>query len=389
MLLEGKLNETHLISILETHEGLNELSRVRLSAGKWSGFPRFYFEKASPFPVFFHDGPFDKSYEDLPLNPFEKAPFRLDVFYEKEGNSLLWFSFHHVFFDHIGIQAFIRLMDGQKDIPVFDPTPIKMSLPEKLKAYFKAANFAFIDGNFFMTRHEQKLPAVKPKLLNKKRFVFSKKEKEQIEANCKNAGIGQSLNAFLLACVSKALHDEIFCHQKSHNFLWVPSLVNVRQKGARPYILRNYLSFLFFKIRPATLDDFNGTVKEVFKQMRWQIGKQLPRAFRDFAETYRFMPMQIYYWMFQMPSMGKLSAFSFSYLGKSFEGLESFLGHRVLNLRNVPSNSIRPGIAVIFYEFRGELRLESSWVADWYDEEKEEAVLKKIKELALGQEYKK
>ncbi|MEZ4947961.1 MAG: hypothetical protein R2784_00970 [Saprospiraceae bacterium] len=324
MLLEGRLEESLLLAAIKNNQGLKELSRVRLSAGKWSGFPRFYFEEASPFPVFFHKNAFDERFEDLPINPFENAPFRLDVFDEKDGNSLLWFSFHHVFFDHIGIQAFISLMDGQNDVPVFDPTPIKMTLSEKLKAYFKAANFAFIDGNFFMTRHEQKLPAVKPKLLNKKRFVFSKKEKEIIEENCKKAGIGQSLNAFLLACVSKALHDEIFSHQKSHNFLWVPSLVNVRQKGAKPYILRNYLSFLFFKIRPYTLEDFNGTIKEVFKQMRWQIGKRLPQAFRDFAETYRFMPMQIYYWMFQMPSMGKLSAFSFSYLGKSFEGLESF-----------------------------------------------------------------
>ncbi|MCB0662778.1 MAG: hypothetical protein KDC24_08560 [Saprospiraceae bacterium] len=321
------------------------------------------------------------------MDPYQAPPFRIDIF--KKGNStLLWFSFHHIFFDHIGIRTFIKALEGDDSVQLTEPNRKPLSLGHNIRSYFKAANFAFLDGNFKMTRHEKGLPVAKEKSLSIHRKTFSKAEKEAILGNCKMITPGNSLNSFLLACVSKALHDEVFSKQKDHRFLWVPSLVNVRKKGGVQYMLRNYLSFLFFKLRPHVLQDLKATSKAVFTQMRDQIGKDLPRAFNDFAQTYLFMPREIYYWMWQMPSMGRMSAFSFSYLGKSFEGFDTFLGHQVTDIRNYPSNAIRPGISVIFYEFREELRMEISWVKDWYPQATEGAVVKRIIQLATESESK-
>jgi hypothetical protein len=88
--------------------------------------------------------------------------------------------------------------------------------------------------------------------------------------------------------------------------------------------------------------------------------------------------------MFNLTSLGELSTFYFYYLGNTFAGLDTFLGHEVIDVKNYPSNSIVPGLTVIFYEFRGQLRLMSSWVEGWFSEEEQQDLLFKIKRMLLN-----
>jgi hypothetical protein len=379
----GDLTANDIKNRIQESPPLLQLARLRLKGGRWRSFPYFTFEGEEVLPVFEKELVSFEKEKDISIDPSKEPPFRVDIF-KKESTTFCWFSFHHIFFDHIGIQAFIKALNGDQEVQLAEPNRKPMSLGENFRAYFKAANFAFLEGNFNMTKHEKKLPLQKAKSIIVQQYSFSEAERKAIQSRCYAITPGNSVNSYLLACVSKALHDEIFSKQRKHKFLWVPALLNIRGRKGFPYMLRNYLSFLFFKLKPSDFEDLPKTVKTVFGQMRMQVGKELPKAFNDFAQTYLFVPREIYYWMWQLPSMGRMSAFSFSYLGKSFMSFDTFLGKRVMDIRNYPSNAIRPGISVIFYEFRQELRLEISWVKDWYGPEVEAAVLKKIISLATG-----
>ncbi|HMT29708.1 MAG TPA: hypothetical protein PKD91_10545, partial [Bacteroidia bacterium] len=155
------------------------------------------------------------------------------------------------------------------------------------------------------------------------------------------------------------------------------------KKGTADAILFNGLSFLFYKLRPEGLHDFESTAKEIKSQMMDQMRKELPAAFIDFADGYWYMPMPFYAPMLYLPSWGKLSSFSFSVLGNTFQNLSEFMGLKVTNITNYPSNSIAPGITFLFYEFRGELRMMTSWVKGQYSEEEQTEVLKKLKGILV------
>ncbi|MBL0340146.1 MAG: hypothetical protein IPP71_04025 [Bacteroidetes bacterium] len=142
----------------------------------------------------------------------------------------------------------------------------------------------------------------------------------------------------------------------------------------------NGLSFLFYKLRPEVLNDLESTTREIKSQMMDQMRKELPAAFIDFADGYWYMPMPFYAPMLYLPSWGKLSSFSFSVLGSTFQNLNEFMGLKVSNIKNYPSNSIAPGITFLFYEFRGELRMMTSWVKGQYSDEEQMAMIKRVME---------
>jgi hypothetical protein len=121
--------------------------------------------------------------------------------------------------------------------------------------------------------------------------------------------------------------------------------------------------------------------------MKSQMRRELPQAFIDFTEGYWYMPMPFYYPMMNLPSWGKLSSFSFSTLGNTFTGMNDFLSLPVSEIKNYPSNSISPGFTFLFYEFRGQLRLMTSWVMGQYSNKEQENVINCIKELMLLKQY--
>ena len=129
------------------------------------------------------------------------------------------------------------------------------------------------------------------------------------------------------------------------------------------------------------LKDFESTTAAIKAQMMDQMRKDLPAAFIDFADGYWYMPMPFYAPMLYLPSWGKLSSFSFSVLGNTFQNMNEFMGLKVTNIINYPSNSIAPGITFLFYEFRGELRLMTSWVKNQYTSDEQDRVLERVKSV--------
>lgn len=386
--LQGRLEQEQLEKALQANELCRQIARMRLNNHLGLGYSTLVFKKNEcRIPISLHE----ISGVAIPAGLLQSAldfhcqpPLELKLLhFKEEEKTCLLFTFHHTVFDHAGVQAFVRSLNGEKGIALFPDRPYHTAGPERLHDFFKAIGFAFKQGNKKMTSFERHLPQG-PKAVVFREVVFSKEETHAAAVNSGRYGAAHNKSAFLLATACKALHDRVFSRQHKHGFIWTPVPVNFRKKGGQEAVLLNGLSFLFYKLRAADLAALESTVGAVQAQMREQVRHRLPHAFVEFANGYRFVPLPIYYPMFNLPSLGKLSTFSFSSLGESFHGLESFLGLPVLDIQNFPSNFIVPGLTIIFYEFRGRLRLMSSWVDGWFAEAEQEEILLAIKSLITG-----
>lgn len=390
LFLEGRLSEQTLRAHLAANEHCRRLARVRIDKTWGLGYPSIVFLKqAAEIPVVCQTLG-SETLPDAALNvqvpAYSAPPLHIQLLYLSSGNTCVLFTFHHILFDYAGVEAFIASLTGTAPAPVRllpEPSP-KRPFYERFNAFFRAVAFTFKEANFHMTTPERPLPAARPRWTVYRELVFSPDETRMFREKCRQKGALINPGAFQLACSCKALHDQVFSRQRRHRFIWVPVPVNVRRKGAPGAILSNGLSFLFYKLRPADLATVDTTLDNIQRQMKAQMRKELPRAFIDFADGYWYMPLPIYYPMFNLPSWGRLSSFSFSTLGNSFPALTGFMGLRVLDVVNYPSNSIAPGLTLLFYEFRGQLRLMSSWVKDWYTPDEQTRLLEQIKSFLVG-----
>ncbi|MCB0521982.1 MAG: hypothetical protein H6577_05690 [Lewinellaceae bacterium] len=386
--LEGRLERERLERAVAENDLCRRIARLRLHSHGGLGYS-YVAETKKPgcLPVSFHEADsatIPAGCLNAPLDFHQRPPVGIQVFFfNNPARTCLLFSFHHTVFDHAGVQAFIRSLNGERGVALFPGRPFHTPVPRRFQAFFKAIGFAFTQGNTKMTEFGRPLPAGQKAIVFKE-VVFSKEETRAAAANSARYGAGHNKSAFLLAAVCKALHDNIFSRQQKHGFIWTPVPVNFRKKGGQDAALLNGLSFLFYKLRIQDLATLTSTVDAIQLQMRDQVRRRLPHAFVEFVNGYRFVPLPIYYPMFNLPSLGKLSTFSFSSLGDSFHGLDEFLGLPVADIQNFPSNLIVPGLTVIFYEFRGHLRLMSSWVDGWFSEAEQAAILGYIKSLVVG-----
>ena len=388
--LRGFLPEKTLREHLAANAHCRQLAQVRIDK-KWGlGYPSIVFtKKPTEIPVTSHTLDSDTlpdAFLNIPVPAYTAPPLHVQLLYLPNGHTCVLFSFHHILFDYSGVESFIASLGGAgQSIPLLPAPEPKRPFFVRFKAFFRAVAFTFKEANYKMTVPEKPLPVAPLQWTTYRELSFSTRETQQFLENCRKNGSAFSPSTFQLACVSKALHDQMFSRQRRHRFIWAPVPVNVRRKGVPGAILSNGLSFLFYKLKPADLGTVDQALKSIQYQMKEQMRKGLPQAFVDFADGYWYMPLPIYYPMFNLPSWGRLSSFSFSTLGNSFPNLTEFMGLPVLDVVNYPSNSIAPGLTILFYEFRGQLRLMSSWVKGWYTAEEESSLLARIKALMLGE----
>ena len=380
--LDGIMDEKLFRQRIDRNPICQQIAKIRITQHGGVGYPKIIFKETNTsIPIAFHDSntnEISNAILNTPVLVYEEPPFNIQVIYLKNGCTCLLFSFHHILFDHVGVQSLLASINGEQNIALFPSKLPGRPLLQRVNAFFKAIGFAFKQGNYKMSTPTRPLPAKNPNWLSYQEHIFTKEETLAINNN-----LGLKKGDFLLACVCKALHQKIFSQQKNHQFIWVPVPVNFRPKGKRGAVLMNGLSFLFYKLTVADLKNIDSTMKSIHSQMKDQIRKKLPRAFIHFANAYWYVPLPIYYPMFNLPSLGKLSSFSFSSLGNSFPDFDHFLNLPVLDIKNYPSNPISPGLTIVFYEFRGQLRLMTSWVEGWYSTEEQTDIINSIKDLML------
>lgn len=381
--LEGVVDEKKMLETLQQNDLCMQLQSLHISQTFGLGYPAVVFKDTKyEMPITVHHVDDDKlpvAFLNKPVAVFNNPPWHLQLVYFNNGTTCLLFTFHHILFDFAGVQSFINSLAGMTDIPLLPAKENKIAFAIRFKRFFRAVFFTFREANRHMTIPERELPNKKPLKIIYHELEFSADETVAINENCKRRELQLNKSILQLAATSKALQDVIFSRQKNCKFIWVPVPVNTRKKGTKDAILLNGLSFLFYKLSPNDLRILDKTIETIKYQMKDQMRKELPKAFIDFVDGYWYMPMPFYYPMMNLPSWGKLSSFSFSALGNTFAGMSEFMGLPVTDIKNYPSNSIAPGFTFLFYEFRGKLRVMSSWVEGQFTKDEQLKVLDQIK----------
>ena len=385
--LNGTPDRETITAWLQNNQTASQIARARVSKSGGLGYPSVYFIKSSEaFPAQFVHA--DKSrlpeiISSVSIDPFQNAPAQLTVIYFPDHTTCLLFSFSHILFDFAGVQSFIGSLAGMGEPPLFPAKVATEKFAVRFKRFFRAVFFAFREGTKSMTIPEMKLPMEKKLKITFQEHEFSADETKLVYDRMSKSGYGLNRSTPEIASVCQALHHHLFSKQNHHEFIWLPVPVNNRRKGTADAVFFNGLTFLFYKITKSELNNASSSqdvAALLTQQMKDQVNRQLPAAFTDFTNGYWYMPMPFYYPMMQLPSWGKLSTFSFSTLGKTFEGVDELLGCKITNMVNYPSNTITPGITFLFYEYQNKLRIMSSWVKGQYPEEEQKAVMKSVVE---------
>jgi hypothetical protein len=386
--LQGILSQSQVLETVSSNKICQQLSQARISKSFGLGYPSLYFTKTNcEIPITFHTitgNEIPDANLNLSVDIYTKPPLHLQVLYFENHTTCLLFTLHHILFDFAGVQALVASLSGDENVSLLPAKVKKKLFLVRFNSFFKAVFFTFREANSKMSVLENPLPNLKPFNTVYKEVFFTKDETNKIFSNCNESGLQLQHSIYFLAAVCKSLHENIFSKQVKHQFLWIPVPVNVRKRGSANAVVFNGLTFLFYKLNAEKLNDITVIQNSLRNQMKLQMQQKMPDAFVDFAEGYKFMPMPFYYPMMQLPSLGKLSSFSFSVLGDTFQNTNNFMGLPVLNIKNYPSNSTSPGITFLFYEFRGELKIMSSWVKGQYSVQVQDDVLKLIRNQLLN-----
>lgn len=385
--LEGFPGEEEIKAVFSGDDQFRKIASIRLSKTWGLGYPSIKFcDPSSVFPVTFHDETgsdvLPERYLTVSVNPYRESPVKLQVVRLAGSQTCLLFTFSHILFDFSGVRSFVRTVAGENKFPLLPEPQSRGTFTERFERFFKGVFFAFREGNGHMSFPERQLPAVSQQKVVYHETEFTTEETRCIYENIRQLNLGSNPSVYFVAAAALALHREIFSKQRNHKFFWIPLPVNNRKKGRGDAMLFNGLTFLFIKLFPHQLQSASATASVILHQIRDQVREQLPEAFIDFSDGYWYVPMPFYYPMMQLPSEGKLSSFSISTLGNTFN-IDELFGCRVTNMINYPSNSASPGITFLFYEYRSKLRIMTSWIDGQYTSAEHESVVRAAGNILL------
>jgi hypothetical protein len=169
------------------------------------------------------------------------------------------------------------------------------------------------------------------------------------------------LQSFLLAVVLQAL-DPLFRSRGSRRGAptdyVVPVSVDMRpSQGAEGLVFFNHLSFLFFRIPAALVEDRAALAVQIREQLVRQVRAGLPQDVAEASDLMRIAPLWALSRIARSPLRGELASFTFAQLpAASIHEPASWRG-RIANLFHMPRVPVPPAFGVVANQFGGCLNL--------------------------------
>jgi len=161
-------------------------------------------------------------------------------------------------------------------------------------------------------------------------------------------------HATVSLCELHKLRARLGCASPSYV---LPVPVGLRPKGRVEPVFSNQLSMLMVQLFPAQLDAVADAVAAFKPQMEHALRSGLIESGRTLAELFRFLPLPIYVFMVKQGLRGEIGSLFFGDTAAVNPKLTTFLGVPVEDFTHVAAITPSPGLGVIFYYFRGLLRL--------------------------------
>jgi hypothetical protein len=294
-----------------------------------------------------------------PLQTKNGELMRFDLIERADDKTDLIFTWTHLLMDATAAEHFLTAVSDEKIVlPKSNPQPpgAPKKWPERLDLMKKSVEqldkFCEQQPRALKTRFPNA-----PCELNYRVEKFSLEETKLIRANgsklCGILGDAQ-FHAVAAALELHRLHQKIGAATKSYI---LPMPVGLRPKGKIEPLFSNQVDMLMIQFLPEQLDSVATAVATLKTQTAQALRENSVSYGRKLSELFSFLPLPIYIRVLKHGLKGEICSIFFGDTANVNPKLENFLGVPVENFTHVAAITPSPGLGVIFYFFRGELRV--------------------------------
>jgi hypothetical protein len=297
---------------------------------------------------------------DEPLTAKRGELVRFDLIEREGGRMKVVFTWAHQLMDANSAEHFLAVV-GREDVPlpaINPPQPLRAKKP--LKERLKLARKSILQLDEFIKKQPRTVGVRFPNAPTVQRFRvhrFSAEETAQVRANsaklCGALGGAQYHAAAAMVEVHQ-LHQRVKCDSPSYV---LPVPVGMRPKGSVEPLFSNMMTMLMTQFLPEHLDTVANAVATLKTQTAQALREGLIECSVTLASLSRVLPMAIYLPMLKHGLRGEICSFYYGDTAAVTPLLTTFLGATIEDFTHIGATTPSPGIGVIFYYFRGLLRI--------------------------------
>jgi hypothetical protein len=285
---------------------------------------------------------------------------RFDLIERPDGKMTLVFTWAHALMDAVAAEHFLATVGHPETAaPAAKQMPscrTKMSLSVRFKLARK--NLYQLDK---FCEAPPRSPGFRrgeaPRRLQFQVENFSNEETERIRANavrlCGMLGDAQ-YHATVSVLELHRLHQRLGCASASYV---LPVPVGLRPKGTMEPLFSNQIAMLMIQFLPEHLGTIERAVAALKRQTQEAMRNGLLESGVMLSELFRFLPMPIYMAMLKQGLRGEICSLFYGDTASVNPLLTNFLGADVQDFAHIGAVTPSPGVGVIYYYFKGELRV--------------------------------
>lgn len=285
---------------------------------------------------------------------------RFDLIERDNGKTTLVFTWAHALMDAVAAEHFLATV-GHPEIAVpsaksSTPARAKMSLAARFKLARKNLHqfdkFCEAPPRSPGFRHRDAAPRLQHRVEK-----FSAEDTARIRANatrrCGMLGAAQ-YHAAVSVMELHRLHQRLGCASASYV---LPVPVGLRPKGSMDPLFSNQTAMLMIQFLPGHLDTIEHAVSALKTQTQETMRNGLLDSGVMLSELFRFLPLPVYMAMLKQGLRGEICSLFYGDTASVNPLLANFLGVEVEDFAHIGAVTPSPGVGVIYYYFRGELRM--------------------------------
>ena len=295
-----------------------------------------------------------------PLDVKRGDLLRFDLIAREAGRMSLIFTWAHALMDAPGAEYFLAVV-GDEKLSLPKPTPAKprgsgKRLAERCRLAWKYIHH--LDG---YCRAAPRSPGVRRRhatgMMQYRVERFTPEETARVRANsashCGPLGDGQ-YHAAVAALELHRLHQRLGSFSPSYV---LPVPVGLRAKGSVEPVFSNQVAMLMLQFLPEHLDNITVAVADLKTQMSAMMRAGMLDSGILLADLFRFLPLSIYVAALKRGLRGEICSMFYGDTAAVNPLLQNFMGVAVEDFAHIAAVTPSPGIGVVFYYFRGELRV--------------------------------
>lgn len=291
------------------------------------------------------------------INIHGESPFGItELPLYDEGPSLLFY-WHHALCDAHGGEKLIQIMgDPARDDAQLVPNIVQ--LDSRMKALQRASitkKLIFAKAAPPIARFQK--TGRTPGNRSYSRIIFTPIQTSAIDAVSRILTGGIFSMACYLAATARA------CTTLSAKLgspplpIFVPVPHDMRRTTRQRSPLTNQVSFLFFRLDPATFGTFANTTNSIIEQLHDSISGEHHRGMLAFLRIIRRLPSRLLWKLIERPARGHPASLYFSDIGSSLSSLDVFHGIPITRASHYPPHLSPPGLSTVWSRYRGSLEI--------------------------------